>query len=50
MAQNLIGQLLTQFDAVDTATPRLLIDSGKTSLGSTHPMGPYDIPYAAVKV
>jgi hypothetical protein len=44
------SQLFIQFDAVDKATPLLLIDMGKTSLGSTHPMGPNDMPYAAVNV
>lgn len=42
--------MLIQFEAVETATPLLLIDSGKTSLGSTHPIGPSETPYATVKV
>ena len=43
-------QLLTQFDAVLSATPLLRIDSGNTSLGSTQPMGPNEMPYAKVNV
>lgn len=44
------AQLLTQFDAVLSATPLLRIDSGNTSLGSTQPMGPNEMPYAKVNV
>lgn len=33
-------QLLNQFEAVDKATPLLRIESGKTSLGRIHPIGP----------
>ena len=40
--------MLSQLDAVESATPLLRIESGKTSLGRIHPMGPYDMPYAAV--
>lgn len=43
-------QLFVQLEAVLSATPLLLIDRGKTSLGSTQPMGPKETPYAAVKV
>lgn len=34
------SQLLTQFDAVESATPLLRTESGNTSLGRTQPMGP----------
>lgn len=44
-----IKKLLNQFDAVERATPLLLIERGKTSLGRTHPIGPNETPYAAVK-
>lgn len=43
-------QLFNQFDAVESATPLLLIDNGNTSLGRTQPIGPIEIPYAAVNV
>jgi hypothetical protein len=41
-------QLFNQFDAVESATPLLLIDNGNTSLGRTQAIGPIEIPYAAV--
>jgi hypothetical protein len=44
------GQLLIQFEAVDIDTPLLRIERGNTSLGSTQPIGPKDMPYAAVKM
>ena len=43
-------QLFNPFDAVESATPLLLIDKGNTSLGSTQPMGPIEIPYAVVNM
>jgi hypothetical protein len=32
------AQLFTQFEAVDSDTPLLRMDSGNTSLGSTQPV------------
>ena len=43
-------QLLNQFEAVESATPLLLIDNGNTSLGKTQPLAPMETPYAAVNV
>lgn len=43
------SQLFSHTDAVEMATPLLLTDSGNTSDGRTHPMGPIEIPYAMVK-
>lgn len=43
-------QLFSQFEAVETATPLLRMDSGRTSLGKIHAMGPILKPYAAVKI
>lgn len=37
-------QLLNQLEAVERATPFPRIDNGKTSLGSTQPIGPKDTP------
>lgn len=34
------AQLLNQLDAVDRDTPLLRTESGNTSLGRTHPIGP----------
>jgi hypothetical protein len=41
-------QLLIQFDAVANEAPRARDDTGKTSPGKTHPIGPKLVPYAAV--
>jgi hypothetical protein len=43
-------QLLIQFDAVASDTPRARDDTGKTSPGRIHPIGPKLVPYAAVKM
>jgi hypothetical protein len=43
-------QLFNQFEAVESATPLLLIDNGNTSLGRTQAIGPIETPYAAVNV
>jgi hypothetical protein len=43
-------QLLIQFDAVASDTPRARDDTGKTSPGRIHPMGPKLVPYAAVNM
>jgi hypothetical protein len=43
-------QLFNQFEAVESATPLLLIDNGNTSLGKTQAIGPIETPYAAVNV
>ena len=43
-------QLFNQFEAVDSATPLLLIDNGITSLGKTQAIGPREAPYTPVNV
>ena len=50
MQENMDIQLFNQFEAVESATPLLLIDNGNTSLGKIQAIGPRETPYAAVNV
>ena len=43
-------QLFNQFEAVESATPLLMIDNGNTSLGKTQEIGSRETPYTAVNV